>query len=90
MLYAFRHNLIHNFFKQVLLFFCVDFISPLQKIFLEFPLTRYRKFTRDLPVPNRSHGGGESASRLGTGIKEAAEGFGDQMTETQTSCRLVA
>ncbi len=42
-----------------------------------------------LPFSNGSHGSEELASRLGTGTKEVADGFGDQTAETQTSCRLV-
>jgi hypothetical protein len=61
MLYEFWHNLTHNLFKPLLLFFYLGFLIPILKVRFEFPYVIYQGLTMYLLVAIGWQGGEELA-----------------------------
>lgn len=62
MLAEFWHNLRHNLFKPLLLFFYIGFLIPLFKVKFDFPYVIYQGLTIYLLIAIGWHGGEELAS----------------------------
>jgi hypothetical protein len=61
-LQEFAHNVLHNLFKPLLLFFYMGFLIPILKVPFEFPKVIYQGITIYLLVAIGWHGGEELAS----------------------------
>ncbi len=70
---SFVHNVIHNLFQPLLLFFYMGFLIPLFKVPFEFPKVLYQGLTIYLLVAIGWHGGEELA---GLSAREFAEAGG--------------
>ena len=79
MLYEFWHNLTHNLFKPLLLFFYFGFLIPILKVRFEFPYVIYQGLTMYLLLAIGWHGGEElaavKASSIGDIVGFMAVGF---------------
>lgn len=73
-LQEFLHNVSHNLFKPLLLFFYMGFLVPILKVPFEFPKVVYQGLTIYLLIAIGWHGGEELAS-LSSGELRQAVGF---------------
>ena len=70
----FLHNVLHNLFKPLLLFFYAGFLIPMLKVKFEFPKAVYQGLTIYLLLAIGWHGG-EELALLGSGSLKQALGF---------------
>jgi hypothetical protein len=71
-LHDFVHNVAHNLFKPLLLFFYMGFLIPILKVPFEFPKVIYQGLTIYLLIAIGWHGGEELASLGGHEFLQAA------------------
>jgi len=102
LLNEFAHNVSHNLFKPLLLFFYLGFLVPVLRVSFEFPYVIYQGLTMYLLISIGWHGGEELASlpisSLGEALGFMAIGFltnaivgtlADQMLKRFTSLRKI-
>src|SRR5260221_7841800 len=70
-LQEFLHNVSHNLFKPLLLFFYMGFLVPILKVPFEFPKVVYQGLTIYLLIAIGWHGGEELASLTSGELKQA-------------------
>jgi hypothetical protein len=79
LLHEFLHNVSHNLFKPLLLFFYMGFLIPVLRVSFEFPYVIYQGLTLYLLIAIGWHGGEELASlpisSLGEALGFMAVGF---------------
>ena len=75
---TFVHNVIHNLFQPLLLFFYMGFLIPLLKVPFEFPKVLYQGLTIYLLVAIGWHGGEELAGLGARRIRGSGRIHGDR------------